>query len=267
MFVAEVFALTWMRSAGARWEELLTPIAICLGTAIFISGQLFFRESPEISEGRERVREAERDVEGALRGNQAIANTGTMRVRLVPAPAAGDAGEPQREEDAAALEERRDLALSRLWRLTQARLDLYHTIATTQARRSFVSAQFSMVAGFVMLTAFVVLALNVSNTSGAIVAGGLGAVSAALAGFISKTFVKSQQTAAEHLKAYFDQPLEFSRYLAAERLLSDADLPEEKRAEVVAALVQTVAAGPAGPALVDTRALLEQVLPGVPGQR
>ena len=68
-----------------------------------------------------------------------------------------------------------------------------------------------------MLGAFVYLALKVSNTTGAIVAGGLGAVSAALAGFISKTFVKSQTTAAEHLKAYFDQPLEFSRYLAAER--------------------------------------------------
>ncbi|ALV48132.1 hypothetical protein ASR50_34465 [Streptomyces sp. 4F] len=248
--------------------------ALLIGLVAFVtlvaSGLIYASasESRDISEGRERVREAERDVEGALRGSQAIfANTGTMRVRLIPAPADGDAGEPQREEDAAALEERRDLALSRLWRLTQARLDLYHTIATTQARRSFVSAQFAMVAGFFMLTAFVVLALNVSSTSGAIVAGGLGAVSAALAGFISKTFVKSQQTAAEHLKAYFDQPLEFSRYLAAERLLADANLPDEQRAEVVAALVQTVAAGPAGAAPVDTRALLEQLLPGGPGQR
>ncbi|WP_225642462.1 hypothetical protein [Streptomyces werraensis] len=61
---------------------------------------------------------------------------------------------------------------------------------------------------------------------------------------MSKTFVKSQETAAEHLKAYFDQPLEFSRYLAAERLLADLGLSEEQKADVVGQLVQVIAAGP-----------------------
>ncbi|MFG2351859.1 TRADD-N-associated membrane domain-containing protein [Streptomyces phaeochromogenes] len=154
-------------------------------------------------------------------------------------------------EEAQAQREARDLALAQLWSLTHRRLDLYHEIATNQARRSFTSAQVSMGIGFGLLVLFVALALNVSDTTGAIVTGGLGAVSAALAGFISKTFVTSQQTAAGHLKAYFDQPLEFSRYLAAERLLTDAGLSEEKRAEVVAVLVQTVAAGPVATAPVD----------------
>ncbi|MER5222033.1 MULTISPECIES: hypothetical protein [Streptomyces] len=44
--------------------------------------------------------------------------------------------------------------------------------------------------------------------------------------------MKSQETAAEHLRAYFDQPLEFSRYLAAERLIADARLETEQRAEI-----------------------------------
>lgn len=37
--------------------------------------------------------------------------------------------------------------------------------------------------------------------------GGLGAASAALAGYVSRTFVKSQDAAAGHLRAYFEQPL------------------------------------------------------------
>ncbi|MDH6229343.1 hypothetical protein [Streptomyces sp. MJP52] len=74
-----------------------------------------------------------------------------------------------------------------------------------------------------LLIGFVVAAVQAEKTAAA-VAGALGAVAAALAAFVSRTFVKSQESAAEHLKACFDQPLEFSRHLAAERLLHSADL-------------------------------------------
>ncbi|GGZ24281.1 TRADD-N-associated membrane domain-containing protein [Streptomyces poonensis] len=124
-------------------------------------------------------------------------------------------------------------------------MDYYHEIVTHQAKRSFASAQMAMVTGFTLLIAFVILSMNASTTAGAIVAGALGGVSAALAGFVSKTFVRSQESAAEHLEAYFDQPLEFSRYLAAERLLAHGRLSEEQQAEAVTALVQAIAAGPA----------------------
>ncbi|MFI8942780.1 hypothetical protein [Streptomyces syringium] len=200
-----------------------------------------------IDAGRERVREAERGVEGALAARSGPAIAGTRK-------------------EAEAQHDRRDLALARLWSLTHRRLDLYHEIATNQARRSFVSAQISMGVGFALLVLFVVLALNVSSTTGVIVTGGLGAVSAALAGFISKTFVKSQQSAADHLKAYFDQPLEFSRYLAAERLLADTGLSDEKRAEVVAVLVQLIAAGPGANAALDVNGLAQQIQDLLPGQ-
>jgi hypothetical protein len=206
-----------------------------------------------IDAGRERVREAERGVEGALaaRSGSALTAPGGL-----PAPRE----EPETQHD------RRDLALAQLWSLTHRRLDLYHEIATNQARRSFVSAQISMGVGFALLVLFVVLALNVTSATGAIVTGGLGAVSAALAGFISKTFVKSQQSAADHLKAYFDQPLEFSRYLAAERLLADTGLSDEKRAEVVAMLVQTIAAGPGPNSPLDGSGLARQLQDLLPGQ-
>ncbi|MFE6127025.1 hypothetical protein ACFQ6Q_01930 [Streptomyces sp. NPDC056437] len=142
--------------------------------------------------------------------------------------------------------------------MTHTRLDLYHDIATGQARRSFRNAQVAMIAGFLLLIVFVVVALQASTTAGSVVAGGLGAVSAALSGFVARTFVKSQETAAAHLRAYFDQPLEFSRYLAAERLIADSALTEEQRAEALTALVQAMVTPPAPVAPGQ--------LTGVPGQ-
>jgi hypothetical protein len=71
-----------------------------------------------------------------------------------------------------------------------------------------------------MLIGFAILAVNAKTTTAAVTTGSLGAVGAALAAYIGKTFIRSQETAASHLRAYFDQPLELSRYLAAERLQS-----------------------------------------------
>lgn len=106
-----------------------------------------------------------------------------------------------------------------------------------------------MVIGFLLLASFVTVALKASTTTGAVVAGGLGAVSAALAGYVSRTFVKSQETAAGHLKAYFDQPLEFARYLTAERLITESGLTEEQRREAVIVLVKGLAAPPGATAM------------------
>lgn len=139
------------------------------------------------------------------------------------------------------------LGLPELWEATHARLDLYHQIATGQAKTSFRNAQMSMVAGFALLVVFAGIALWASSTAGVIVAGGLGAVAAALSAFVSRTFIRSQEAAATHLRSYFDQPLELSRYLAAERLVADGDLSQEQRAEVLSALVQAMVASPPAP--------------------
>ena len=95
---------------------------------------------------------------------------------------------------------------------------------------------------------FFAVALEASTTAGSIVAGGLGAVSAGLAGYAGKTFVRSQEAAAIRLRSYFDRPLEFSMYLAAERLVTDADLAPEQRREVLMAIAQAMVAPLAAPA-------------------
>ncbi|WP_330462184.1 hypothetical protein [Streptomyces sp. NBC_00775] len=122
------------------------------------------------------------------------------------------------------------------------RLDLYHRIATDQAEESFRNAQIAMASGFVLLVGFTVAAVFAGNPTASIVAGALGVTSAGLAGYVSRTFVRSQESAAGHLRAYFDQPLEFSRYLAAERLIADAELTSEQRAEILASLVRAMVA-------------------------
>ncbi|MGD6742998.1 hypothetical protein ACOKM3_14270 [Streptomyces sp. BH106] len=240
-------------------------------------------EERRVTQSRERVRAAEQGVEDALRvpsrvgsvaalvrewasesnegssGAQgdgelldrvAAARWAHLRRRLAELEAgAGEAAqaddEPGESDPSLSLSSR--LALPELWALTHSRLDLYHEIATGQASRSFRNAQVAMVLGFVLLVAFVVVALQASTTAGAVVAGGLGAVAAGLAGYVSRTFVRSQEAAAGHLRAYFDQPLEFSRYLAAERLVADSNLTEEQRAEVVTELAKAMIAGPGGP--------------------
>ncbi|TYB71258.1 hypothetical protein FXF51_02145 [Nonomuraea sp. PA05] len=113
-----------------------------------------------------------------------------------------------------------ELTLPALWKVTHARLDYYHEIATGQARQSFRNAQIAMTVGFLLLVVFAILALAAQTSTGAVVTGALGATAAAFAAFIGRTFVRSQESAAAHLRSYFDQPLEFSRYLAAERLLN-----------------------------------------------
>ncbi|MGV9843636.1 TRADD-N-associated membrane domain-containing protein [Streptomyces fungicidicus] len=250
--------------SGPMWLLVAMAVVLALGM-LWVIWQAR-HESQSIEQGRERVREAEQALQGALSGSSEVTDSPRVPGAREGESTAGDA-DSGTEAAAEASADARSLALARLWSLTHQRLDLYHEIATHQAKRSFTSAQVAMGAGFLLLLMFVGIALRASSTAGAIVAGGLGAVSAALAGFISKTFVKSQQTAAEHMKAYFDQPLEFSRYLAAERLLADAKLGEERRAEVVGQLVQTIAGGPAGSAPVDAGGLAQQLQELLPGQQ
>jgi hypothetical protein len=90
-----------------------------------------------------------------------------------------------------------------------------------------------------LLIGFAFLAFHVRSATAAITTGALGAVSAALTGYIGRTFIRSQEMSAKHLRAYFDQPLEFSRYLAAERLVSgQGDQTPEERAILLKIIVE-----------------------------
>ncbi|MFF4545241.1 hypothetical protein [Streptomyces sp. NPDC001435] len=236
------------------------------------------REASDIADSRRRVRQAEQGLERALRPSGSVTLTygdaeitvrgGENASDLVqqlqqfldrgdgsptgngsPEPTDANGREdsvsrdPSTRAEAVPPNERNLLTLSELWTLTHARLDHYHGIALSQAKRSFRNAQIAMGIGFTLLFAFVIVALTASTTTGSVVAGALGGVSAALAGYVSGTFVRSQEASAGHLRAYFEQPLEFARYLAAERLAADAKLSDAQRAEIVTSLVQAMVSG------------------------
>ncbi|MFI7640611.1 hypothetical protein [Nonomuraea sp. NPDC049400] len=141
------------------------------------------------------------------------------------------------------LAERQHLKLVELWTITQSRLNYYHELATAHAQQSFHNAQLAMGAGFLLLLVFAVLGVNASNPRATLVAGVLGVISAALAGYIGRTFIRSQESASGHLHTYFDQPVKFSRYLAAERLIEAmSGLGPEQRDAISGELLRTIIA-------------------------
>jgi hypothetical protein len=184
------------------------------------------------AQARQRVRQAEDKLGDAIRGSVPIDGVihgdvyinASRRVITDPERPLGEANEGEETfvDEQVSVDPKDDrLTLAALWGLTHTRMDEYHVIATGQAKRSFGAAQIAMGIGFVLLVVFAILAVE-AKTAAAIGAGGLGAVGAAFSAYIGKTFIRSQESAADHLRAYFDQPLELSRYLAAERLLADA---------------------------------------------
>ncbi|MEW2219041.1 hypothetical protein AB0939_06945 [Streptomyces sp. NPDC006990] len=225
-----------------------TLIALVLmasvGAGVILLG-LARREEDGLAESGRRLTRAEQSLEEVLRAHRGGAAP-PVHGRAIPAQdvVVSEEGEEPFPSSAAVTEDPVGLALPELWATTHARLDHYHKIATGQAEKSFRNAQIASGLGFVLLVIFVMVALKASTTAGSIVVGGLGAVSAALAGYVSRTFVRSQEASAGHLRSYFDQPLELSRFLAAERLVAEVHLSDTQRAEVVAALVQSMVTGP-----------------------
>lgn len=131
-----------------------------------------------------------------------------------------------------------DLDLGAVWAATQRRLDYYHKIALSQSRNSFLFGQGAAIGGFIVLVLGAIVAAASRETTGAVVAGALGAVGAALSAFISATFAKSQESATKQLRDYFAQPLHLSKVLTAERLASQ--LPEDQRAPVIEVIVRAI---------------------------
>lgn len=125
-----------------------------------------------------------------------------------------------------------------LWDATQKRLDYYHKIATTQSEKSFLYGQIASAAGFaVILVAAIIAGLSKTPTA-SIVAGLTGAAGGGLGAYIGATFMKTQDVASTQLRAYFLQPLEFSKYLAAERLVKQ--IPEDDRAKAVQTIIDSI---------------------------
>lgn len=116
-----------------------------------------------------------------------------------------------------------------LWQGAQERLSTYHQLAVIQGRQSFRMLLLFSSLGFVLLGLIVWKATEVDTTPGGIALGTAGAAGTALTGYIGRTFMRAYRDANERLIDYFAEPLDMSRLLAAERLLSNASPGERDR--------------------------------------
>jgi hypothetical protein len=247
-FFPELYSTSPMYSSAARIYNAAVSLSVLMaavgwGVYEFYSDRenLGRRGDAGEAQARERVRQAEASLAEAL-----IARKPSSIDRQAPEGASAPAHAAIADTSDPLSIERHDerLTLVALWRVTDGRLELYNQIVTTQAKRSFASARTAMVFCFLILIGLAVLAAVLKTPAAAITAGGLAAVVAAFSAFIGRTFVRSQEAAASHLRAYFDQPLEFSRYLAAERLLAaDTELSGEQRAAILSLLVEAITGG------------------------
>lgn len=203
--------------------------------ALVISQKQARGEASERTDSERRVRDAESELEAALRRH--VYHQGGDEDNT------SGPGSPPDGTQQSAEPPRNSLALPELWGVTHARLGQYHVTAVSQARQAFRNAQWAMGAGFVLLLIFVITAVAARSTAGSIAAGGLGAVAAGLSGYIAKTFVRSQEMTTQALQRYFDEPLALSRYLAAERIALGAGLSDLQRSDLFHALVYSMVTG------------------------
>lgn len=141
----------------------------------------------------------------------------------------------------------RKLALQRIWGVVHERLEQYHQDAQRQGRIAFSRAMGAMAFGFAVLSGcVVVMTFFVTSDTGVVVTGILGAVGAGVAGYVSKTYLRAYQESATHLRAYFAQPVEASRFLFAERAVAVSGLPGTDRAELMKVLVHAMVTGELG---------------------
>ncbi|MFE0150511.1 hypothetical protein ACFWY5_25390 [Nonomuraea sp. NPDC059007] len=133
-----------------------------------------------------------------------------------------------------------DSYLSELWKITNERLRGYHNRADQHAEQSFRYARWAILGGFVIIVGTAgIAAWKTLSTPSSIVVGIVGTAGAVLAAYIGRTFLRLQETTAQHLRSYFAQPQETFRFLVAQRLIRE--LNEDQRPRAVAQLIDSIA--------------------------
>lgn len=138
------------------------------------------------------------------------------------------------EERPTPTERQSELALEGLWRKNQRLLLVYHEIAANQATSGYNAARRAAAVGMVLMGGTIAAALFAPNSTASIVAGVVGTSGTAMTGYVASTYVRLQQGTSDQLRSYFDNPVEMSRILAAERLVAQLSTEEAKDAGLMA---------------------------------
>ncbi len=122
-----------------------------------------------------------------------------------------------------------------LLRLNRKEMEEYQIIARGQAKTSFMVSNLAMAAGLTLIIVGILITVLGRDLGTKVTAASLSAIAAALASFISRTFIQSRNASLDQLNYYFNQPLITSYLLQAERIAREA--PEAERSRLMAAVV------------------------------
>jgi hypothetical protein len=124
--------------------------------------------------------------------------------------------------------------------LNRTQMQIYHKLATDQAKYAARNSRRAMIVGFLLLIVGGVVALRATDATSKAVVGALAGIGSLLSGYIGRTFLRAEDRAMDQLNYYFQQPLVTSYMLAAERLT--LKLTETKRDNVLTTVVNQVLA-------------------------
>lgn len=138
----------------------------------------------------------------------------------------------------AKLEDGLDLGI--LMKLNRKQMEAYHLLTRQQASDAYKKSVMAMGTGLLALIAGVlaVIFLPGTDTIEKITTGVLTAVGTVLAGYISRTYLRTYDTALHQLNHYFEQPLQTSYLLAAERLIGC--MTEAKRDKLYTQVIEHI---------------------------
>lgn len=123
-----------------------------------------------------------------------------------------------------------------LWREAKDNIEIYHTLATRQAKDSFRAGRIAAIVGFVAVIVIGVVVAFASNGTSAIAASIVGVAAAGMSGYIGATFMKAQTESSAQLRQFFLQPVEAERLLALERLMDKLD--DEHKSQAIIEVVK-----------------------------
>lgn len=130
----------------------------------------------------------------------------------------------ERERHAQAMEQlRKTTQLVTLMELNQDQIKTYHDIVTEQADKSFKSARNAMTAGLVLLVAAAAGGVKVPIEEIRWFIGALSLFSTVFSAYLSRTYLMLYRESISQLNRYFDQPVQNSYYLTAERLAAELE--------------------------------------------
>jgi ABC-type multidrug transport system fused ATPase/permease subunit len=141
--------------------------------------------------------------------------------------------------------------LKQLWQLNRAQMNRYDVLTRHQAKDAYTKAQIAMAGGMLLLLAGAVSVVALRSQADQIAIAVLTGLGTALAGYVGKTYLETYRMTIRQLNYFYQEPLDESFLLGAERLARNRGVPQEEMLkQIVARILQRPFAPPPG----DTRA-------------